>query len=216
MQEQEQTAESNESDEQQTTGAEQPSQETDVKREEPMEANSEEPRRLRRFLFWAVGLLVLFALGVVAAWFLQIQPVRERNRTLQSELSEARASVETLTSEVEQLRPLETENEALSEQVQRLESHIFLLDVLVDVSKAQLALAEEDPIAAEDALQGTAARLQALEERLSGENVEAVRGMSERLELAIEAVETDEFAARRDLEVLANNLIALEQRLFGE
>jgi cytoskeletal protein RodZ len=177
---------------------------------------AEQPRRLRRFLIWTVGLLLLFALGVVAAWFLQIKPMRDQNRTLRAELEQANEQVQSLSIEVEELRPLKAENQALEEQVTQLESHIFLLDVLVDVSKAQLALVEEDPIAAEDALRDTGERLQQLEERLSGADAEAVRGMSERLELAIEEVETDEFAARRDLEILANNLIALEQQLFGE
>jgi hypothetical protein len=177
---------------------------------------ADEPRRLRRFLIWTVGLLLLFALGVVAAWFLQIQPMREQNGALRADLNEAREQVDVLSTEVDELRPLEAENQALEERVAQLESHIFLLDVLVDVSKAQLALVEEEPISAEDALQGTDERLQQLEERLSGADAETVQGMRERLALAIEEVETDEFAARRDLEILANNLIALEQRLFGE
>jgi DNA repair ATPase RecN len=216
MQEEEHTAESIESESQPPAEAGVPGQDDDVKPAEMIEEETEKPRRLRRFLFWTVGLLLLFAFGVVAAWFLQIQPMREQNRALQADLAEAQERVNSLTSEVERLRPLEAENEALEEKAAELESHIFLLDVLVDVSKAQLALVEEDPIAAEDALGGTAERLQQLEKRLSGADAETVRGMSERLALAIEEVETDEFAARRDLEILANNLIALEQRLFGE
>jgi hypothetical protein len=183
---------------------------------EPKPDRIEEPRRLRRFLIWTVGLLVLFALGVVAAWFLQIQPMREQNRILTADLAEAQQSVESLSDEVERLRPLEAENQALAEQVAQLESHIFLLDVLVDVSKAQLELADEDPVAAKDALQGTAKRLKQLEERLSGSDADEVRDMSERLALALREVEADDFAARRDLEILANNLIALEQSIFGE
>jgi hypothetical protein len=173
------------------------------------------PRRLRRFLLWAVGLLVLFALGVVAAWYLQIKPVRDENQVLQSDLVAAQQRVEELSSEVDRLTPFEAEYESLKAQVATLESHIFLLDVLVDVSKAQLAMAEEDPIAAESALEGTRSRLRQLENRLDGDDVETVQGMSERLVLVLQEVQTDAFAARRDLEILANNLIALEQRLFG-
>ncbi|MGD2057104.1 MAG: hypothetical protein PVF85_00700 [Anaerolineales bacterium] len=190
--------------------------EPELEQMDQMEEEQAEPRRLRRFLTWTVGLLLLFAFGVVAAWFLQIKPMREQNQSLRADLAEARQSVESLTSEVEDLRPLKARNQALEEQVTQLESHIFLLDVLVDISKAQLALAEEDLIAAENALRGTDKRLNQLENRLSGNDSETVRGLSERLALAIEEVETDEFAARRDLEILANNLIALEQRLFGE
>lgn len=218
MQEEERGAETvgGESQEPIEAGTDTPSAEPELEQPEQVEEKQAEPKRLRRFLTWTVGLLVLFALGVVAAWFLQIQPMREQNRTLRADLTEARQSVDSLTTEVEALRPLEAKNQALEEQVAQLESHIFLLDVLVDVSKAQLALAEEDAIVAEDALSGTNQRLNQLEKRLSGNDSETVRGMSERLALALEEVKTDEFAARRDLEILANNLIALEQRLFGE
>jgi hypothetical protein len=34
--------------------------------------------------------------------------------------------------------------------------------------------------------------------------------------LVLDEVESDEFAARRDLEILANNLLSLERSLFGE
>ena len=218
MQEEEQGVELFEQDEPEVTEpeAQQPPEQVEAQPSEPTSEQEQAPRRLRRFLFWSAGLLLLFALGVAAAWFLQINPVREENRTLRTDLDTAQQRVEALSADVDRLQPLEAENVALQEQVDRLESHIFLLDVLVDVSKAQLALVEEDPIAAEDALQDTDQRLQQLEARLSGSDAEAVAGMSERLNLAREEVETDEFAARRDLEILANNLIALEQRLFGE
>lgn len=218
MQEEEQGSESLEQDAPEVTEpeAQGPPQESEEQPPEPVAEQEQKPRRLRRFLIWTVGLLLLFALGVVAAWFLQIGPVREQNRTLRSDLNTAQQRVETLSADVDRLQPLEAENETLREQVDQLESHIFLLDVLVDVSKAQLALAEEDAIAAEDALQDTGQRLEQLEQRLSGSDAEAVAGMRERLNLAIQEVETDEFAARRDLEILANNLIALEQSLFGE
>lgn len=218
MQEEEQGVESFEQDEPGMTEpeAQQPPEPAEAQPSEPVTEQEQKPGRLRRILTWSVGLLLLFALGVAAAWFLQIGPVREQNRTLRTELDTAQQRVEALSAEVDRLQPLEAQNESLREQVDRLESHIFLLDVLVDVSKAQLALVEENPIAAEDALQDTGQRLKQLEQRLSGSDSEAVAGMNDRLNLAIEEVETDEFAARRDLEILANNLIALEQSLFGE
>jgi hypothetical protein len=95
-------------------------------------------------------------------------------------------------------------------------AHLNLLAVLVDVTTAQLALAQEDDIAARAALTGTDARLGALESTLEGANAEEVAEMSNRLQLVLEEAESDTFAARRDLEILANNLLALERVLFGE
>jgi hypothetical protein len=82
------------------------------------------------------------------------------------------------------------------------------------VTSAQLALAQEDEIAAKAALAGTRVSLLELEEKLSAADAETVRGLIERLELVQGEVESDEFAASRDLEILANNLLTLERSLY--
>ncbi len=164
-------------------------------------------RRLRRFLFWTLCVLGLFALGTVATWFFQVGP-------LTIELEKARIEIESLESELEDLRPLPAENEQLSDALEISESHRQLLNVLVNVTSAQLALAQGDTIAAKAALAGTRASLLELEENLSVEDAETVRDLIDRLELLQGELDTDEFAASRDLEILANNLLALERSLF--
>ena len=164
-------------------------------------------RRLRRFLFWTLCILGLFALGLVATWFFQVGP-------LTIELEKARIEIESLESELEDLRPLPAENEQLSDALETSESHRQLLDVLVNVTSAQFALAQGDTIAAKAALAGTRASLLEIEENLSVEDAETVRDLIDRLELLQGELDTDEFAASRDLEVLANNLLSLERSLF--
>ncbi len=164
-------------------------------------------RRLRRLLFWMLCVTGVFALGLVAMWFVRVGP-------LSTEFEKARVEIESLESELEDLRPLQAENTQLSDALETSESQLQLLSVLVDVTSAQLALAQEDEIAAKAALAGTKVSLLELEEKLSAADAEIVRELIDRLELVQREVDTDEFAASRDLEILANNLLSLERSLF--
>jgi hypothetical protein len=174
------------------------------------------PRRLRRALLWILSLVVIFAAGVVLTWAVRIRPQAAQLEELQAQVVSIQGQLKGQTTELEELRPLVDENALLIEDLALVTAHLDLLSVLVDVTTAQLALAQEDDIAARAALTGTEALLSALEEVLEGSDAEAVVEMSARLQLVLEEVETDRFAARRDLEILANNLLSLERVLFGE
>ncbi len=185
---------------------------TDPKQEIPEDAKApSEPakpkRRLRRFLFWALCVFGLFALGTVATWFFQVGP-------LTIELEKARIEIESLESELEDLRPLPAENEQLSDALEICASHRQLLIVLFDVTSAQLALAQGDTVAAKAALIGTRASLLEFEEMLSAEDVDTVGDLIKRLELVPGEIDTNEAAASLDLEILANSLLSLERSLF--
>jgi hypothetical protein len=95
------------------------------------------------------------------------------------------------------------------------QARLELLSILVDVSRSQLAVAQEDPVHALAALDGTAEKLIALEGHLSGSDAEAVQGMAERLLLVVAEVNSDIFAAQRDLEILSNTLLEMDRELFG-
>ena len=186
----------------------------------PLESDAEEApkpsRRLRKVLVWIVGLVILFAAGVLLSWMLQVRPQAAQIARQESEILSAQEQIELLNDEVQGLKPLSEQNSQLREELLSANAHLDLLNVLVDVTTAQLALAQEDDIAARAALTGTDVRLTALESTLEGADAVAVGEMSGRLQLVLEEVESDSFAARRDLEILANNLLALERVLFGE
>jgi hypothetical protein len=173
-------------------------------------------KRLRRVLLWTVSLIVILAIGVVLMWTLRVRPQVAQIAEMEAEIISAQDQINLQDTELKKLRPLIDENEQLVEKLSLASAHLDLLSVLVDVTTAQLALAQEDDIAARAALTGTDARLGTLESTLDGANAEEVAEMSDRLQLVLEEVESDTFAARRDLEILANNLLALERVLFGE
>jgi hypothetical protein len=185
--------------------------------QEPLQEEAPAPKkRLRRALLWAVSLIIILAAGVILTWIVRVQPQTARLTELEAEIISAQDQISKQLLELEDLRPLVEQNAQMYEELALTNAHLNLLSVLVDVTTAQLALAQEDDIAARAALSGTAVRLEALGETLEGANAEEVNAMSDRLVLVLEEVETDSFAARRDLEVLANNLLALERVLFGE
>ena len=184
--------------------------------ENGMEEPSKPSGRLRKVLLWSVGLILIFAAGVVLSWVMQVRPQNEQIANLEAEILSAQEQVDLLDKEVKELRPVAELSSQLKEELSSATAHLDLLRVLVDVTTAQLALAQEDDIAARAALTGTTVRLDALAASLEGANASEARDMGGRLKLVLEEVQSDSFAARRDLEILANNLLALERILFGE
>ncbi len=172
-------------------------------------------RRMRRILIWTVIVLLIFGLGVGASWALQVKPQTEQIAALQTGLDSAESELASAQSELERLRPVEEENTGLKAALQSSEQHLDLLFVLVDVNTAQLGMLQEDVLAAKAALSGTDARLASLEKQLDVNDAQTVASLRDRVALVIEEADSDAFAARRDLEILANNLLSLERLLFG-
>lgn len=171
---------------------------------------------LRKALRWVVAVVVVFALGVLAAWALQIRPQSQRIQDLRSELETSRNRTAELESEVQELRPLVAENQALEQELVALRGRLDLLSVLVDVTTAQLELEKENPAAAKEALATTEESLEDMQERLTEVDADTVRDLISRVNLVLNEVDEDLFAAQRDLEILANSLLSLERSLFGE
>jgi uncharacterized membrane-anchored protein YhcB (DUF1043 family) len=172
-------------------------------------------RWIGRALRWAAGLSVVFVLGVALVWFMRVRPQTQELRTLGQTLQETKANLDSVQAEVEKLRGLEDENANLQDQLVQSQQHLSLLSVLVDVTTAQLALAEDDPVAAEAALKGTDKKLETIESGVEGDSATAAKAMRDRLATALdELAADDQFAAKRDLEVIANSLVDLEGALF--
>ena len=172
---------------------------------------------LKRGLRWAVFLLVVFTIGVVLMQIVRVGPLRDEVDALNQSLSDSEAAQQALQTEVSRLEGVEASNQNLGEQIQNLNDTLErararqeLLNVLVDVTRAQLALAQEDPLRVADALESTGDRLSALSDLVDASELESMR---ERLMLVLSEVDSDPFAAQRDLEILANTLLEIEQEL---
>lgn len=172
-------------------------------------------RFLRRALRWATAVVVVFSLGVAATWFNQVRPRIAQQEALEQGLAAVEKQRDELQAQVDDLSEVRGENEMLQAELQQAEGRLALLRVLVDVTSAQLGIAQEDPIAAKAALENTAAALVDLGEKLGPGEASTVAGLQDRLALVQEELEADIFAAQRDLEILANSLLEIERDQFG-
>ena len=168
---------------------------------------------LKRALRWIVIFLVVFTLGIVAMQFVRVRPLTDERDGLSQSLAEVQAASQDLQTEIDRLEGVEQENQALTETLQQIEVKLALLNILVDVTRAQLALAQEDPLRVAAALQGTGEKLATLRDLMGDSDLEGIR---ERLVLVLSEVDNDPFAAERDLEILANILLEIERELSGE
>jgi len=169
----------------------------------------EAPQRvgcLRRGVYIFIVAVVILSFAAGSIYLLWVQPVTRENRALVVQLEEA-------ASELGDLRPLVGENEALQAEVRRAGLRLLVLATLVDVNSARVALAQGDSGAAAETLVSIQQGLSALQSRLEGEDARAVGQMRDRLDLILGEIETDSFAAQRDLEVLANDLSQLAESL---
>ena len=173
-------------------------------------------RFLRRLLRWGVLVLVIFTSGVVAMHFVQVQPLRAERNDLTQSLVEAEQTQQELQAEIDKLEGVEAENQVLTESIKQTEARLTLLNVLVDVTRAQLALAQDEPVGVAAALQGTGEKLRSLRDLLGTSAAAELEGLRERLVLVLSEVDGDPFAAERDLEILANTILEIERELFGE
>jgi hypothetical protein len=110
---------------------------------------------------------------------------------------------------------LESQTGQLQDQLDLADLHTRILSALADVRSAQLALQQEDVPRAKVHLTNTPATLVELEDLVGVDQTELVASMRERLDLAAGGLEDDTFAAQSDLDVLANNLIQLENTFFA-
>lgn len=171
---------------------------------------------LRKLLRWTVAVMVVFAIGVAAAWSARIQPQKDEIEQLKNDIATEQDRNQSLDAEIEELRPLIDANAALSKQLANVEMQGDVLMLIVDVNSAQLALIEDDNVTAKAALSGTDSRLGDLQEEFTRDRSQTIAEMRVRLVLVLNEIDDDAFAALRDLEILSNNLQALSRSLFGE
>lgn len=169
-----------------------------------------------RALRWTTGLLVIFALGLVATWLVQVRPLRQQVAVLEQERESLLASVADLQAQTDRLEGVDAENTALKATQAVLEQNSALLMANVGTVRAQFVLASGgDAGEAVEALSTADGQLEVLEKALSGTQQESVRALRYRLAMAVEEIESDPFAAQRDLEVLANGLETMAKDLSG-
>jgi cytoskeletal protein RodZ len=186
-------------------------------------AEPKQPGRMNRFVRRTTRMLVvaavLFAAGLLTGFFAFQRPqsaeLNGQIEQLSADNTDLEAQVSDLQGQVSALQPLQEENETLEASLAGEQMHVQLLSVLKDVQAAQLNLALEQVDAARMSLSRTESKLEALQEMLPSDQQGVVDGMIQRLNLVLDGMGGDAFAAQSDLDVLANSLLQLENTTFG-
>ncbi len=175
-------------------------------------------RGLRRTIRWSAGLLLIFALGLLAGTIAFYMPQAREAARVESLRVQAEERIAALEVEIEsmeaQLDAFEQNQDVQQKALDAANMHIFILSALADVTQARLSLALDNPEDAQLALTNTPDTLEALTGLVDSEQTDALQAMQQRLDLALSGLDNDPEAALSDLEVLANNLVKLENTYF--
>jgi len=143
-------------------------------------------RFFRGLLGWLTGIAVVFCLGVLSMWYVRVRPQGEQ-------ISQMQAQIATLQKKINAPQP-----------------QVEILQILVEVSKAQAALAQDEQDNARQALSGTDAGLTKLEAELPPDQSKTLQDARNRLSMVLGEMGSNGLAARNDLEVLASLLASLQ------
>jgi cytoskeletal protein RodZ len=180
--------------------------------------------RFRRFwrtsLIWLAVVAVSFLAGVLIFNFLRYQPLNERLTQTQSELTQSNQNISNLEGKLaaasNKVTALENDNQSLQSKLDTATTHLELLQALVDVNNARLALVADDVPAAKAALKNTAQQLDSLAPRIAAVDDNLAQSMPQRLALILAGLDSDIETAKVDLELLTGNLLDVEAALFDE
>ncbi len=174
----------------------------------------------RTSLIWLAVVAVAFLAGVLIFNFVRYQPLNEKFVQTQNELAQSNQNVSDLEAKLaaasDKVTALENDNQALQTELDGANTHLKLLQVLVGVNNARLALVDEDVPAAKAALENTAQQLDSFTPRIAEVDVNLAESIPQRLTLILSGLESDIETAKVDLELLTGSLLDAEAVLFGE
>ncbi len=191
------------------------------------EADGKFRRVFRHGIRWTMGVLIIFGLGLLAGIFLFYRPtVREaKNASNQFEaelsarnenITELENQIADLQAEISSLQPLKVKNDEILAENQDLKLHIAILDARVDVANARLILKEGNNAQVRITLNQTSRTLNTIGELLETEQRGVFSDLKQRLDLVMEELDEDPYAAQSDLDVLETTLLKLQDSLFNE
>lgn len=176
---------------------------------------------------WLLVLAIIFGLGALLIMFLLFIPARDQaiQANQQIELIKEQAQADLVKAEqvnaeleetIDNLSTLEAQKEALQGELDKANLHIVILNARTDVANAQLVLVkEEDVTKARVTLSQTSETLETLEDMLEPDQRNVAADMQERLQLVLDELEDNPYAAESDLDVLARSLLELESALIS-
>jgi PIN domain nuclease of toxin-antitoxin system len=176
------------------------------------------PSFWKRALRVLLGILILLGLGSLLIIFSFYLPTRQALKDAKSSIAalttQSATEMQAANQEITRLSSLKPENEELQTQLTQAKIKIAILQARLDIASAQLALANKAPDQARLALKETAGTLKTLASLLPPQLQEKISDLLARLQLALNEIEDNPYAAQSDLDVLNAGLIELESKII--
>lgn len=182
---------------------------------------------LRKAFRWTLLLAIFFMVGALAAVFVLYKPSQSQLVQIRSQLTAADQQIDEMMVQSNQqksdydanlaeISALEDRNQELQEDLNLAILHATILSARTDATLAQLALEQNDAKKAGMVLSKTHDKLITIDGLLDSGQSDAIEDLQDRLELVIDELDNNVFAARSDLDVLVNSLLELEVTYFAE
>lgn len=183
----------------------------------PAPPTKSKPGIWKRLFRGLMTILILFGLGAIVAIMTLYLPTRQERDQARAELAafsqQSTSNMQAANQEIDRLSNYASDNETLKKQLAQTELLLVVTQLRLDVSAAQLALANEETAKARLALSKTDAELTRLKSLLPQAQKKVAEDLQARLKLALEEIDDNPYAARSDLDVMANLLLELDNSL---
>ena len=191
-------------------------------------------RGFRKFIRWSAGLLIFFGMGFLTAVYTLYNPVVDELDQLQTNFNNAETSILELETQINdqqveirklteqidsitlEIEALENEKQSLSEDQDRFNLHIALLQARADVVSGQVKLYETNPTQGRVLLQSASQNLTNVKSLLPDDLKDVITPLQTRLELAIGGINSDLETAITDLSKIAGDLREIENAKVWE
>jgi chromosome segregation ATPase len=205
-----------------------PAQSESASKPDPLPASAKPAKpqlgRFSRFwrtsMIWLVVVAVAYLAGVLTFNYVRYKPLNEMLIQTQNELAQSSQNISNLEAKLatasDKVTALENDNQALQSELDMANSHLELLQVLVGVTNARLALVDEDVPAAKVALENSAQQLDSFAPRIAEVDSNLAQSIPQRLALILSGLDSNIETAKVDLELLTGSLLDAEAALFGK
>jgi hypothetical protein len=178
-------------------------------------SEAEPETRLNKFirgaLRWVLVGLLAFAAGVLIITFALYVPTRQKFDITNADLEQANA---TITANTDQITTLQTDNEALQKKLDSNTLHMYVIEALLGVRGASLAVAADDYAGARLSLIQASEALDTLSGLLGTDQKDILTAMQQSAAQALVDVQNELKSAQPYLDQLTKNLVQLEANLF--
>ena len=162
---------------------------------------------LRKALIWLGVGAVLFLAGFLTFYFTLYRPNQDALKETKAQLTQVENDLQSVQTK------LDNANQRI-ENLQSADAHRVLLEVVVDIYAARLALSQDDAVAAKSTLSNTDETLNEVLDAISAFDATLAETLPKRLNLIVTNIDSDPEKAIADCDLMIDDLLKVEIALY--